>query len=180
MMKKNNFAKITACALTALAVATAPYLSVLAADAGTTTASSDTKVKYDVTQSYVWTVTDEIDFTSNDITSASTKNGKIDVTNNVIGYGNKLRISVKGNESDGSFKITNTADNTTKLSYTIQKGSDAVATGGVALEVPAGELTKTQELTFTLSADEKKKAKYAGEYSGTATFTAEVVTNSAN
>lgn len=130
MMKKNNFAKITACALAAFAVTTAPYLSVLAADAGTTTASGDTKVKYDVTQSYVWTVTDVIDFTSNDSTSASIKSGKIEVTNNVIGYGKMLQISVKGNENDGSFKITNTADSNTKLSYTIQNGSNAIATGG--------------------------------------------------
>ncbi len=170
-----HISKFTAYALTVLAISTALYTPVLASDSGTTTGSADTKVKYNVTESYLWTVTDTITFTNNNSDSDSTQTGTITVTNNVIAYGKKLQISVRGTESDGSFKITNTGDNNTKLTYTIKKDSTEISTGGVALEVSAGTMTTSQNLTFTLSADQKKQAKYAGEYSGTATFTASVV-----
>lgn len=175
-----HITKFTAYALTVLAISSALYAPVLAEDSGTTTGAANTKVKYNVTESYVWTVSPEITFTNDNSESDSNQTGTITVSNNVIAYGKKLQISVKGSESDGSFKITNIGDSNTKLTYTIKKDNAEVSTGSVALEVPAGTLMTSQNLTFTLSSDQKKAAKYAGEYSGTATFTATVVDANSN
>ncbi len=169
---KSKITRFSACVLTVLAVATAQYLPVFAAEDSTTKASDQTKVKYNITEGYTWTVTPEITFTNDNTDADDSKEGTITVSKNIIAYGKKLQISVKSDETDNSFKIAN---NDEKLTYTIKKDNTEIQSGGVALDVPAGTSSMTQNLTFTLSAAQKKAAKYAGEYSGTATFTAAVV-----
>lgn len=168
---KKRFSRATVCALTVLAVTTAQYLPVMAADD-----SKDTTVKYKVAESYTWEVTSDITFENDASNADSTKEGEVKVNSSVIDYKKELKITVKGNETDGSFKITNTGDQETKLDYTVKKDNVEITSGGVALEVKAGTGTPvTQKLSFVLSAEEKKKAVYSGEYKGTATFTAAVV-----
>lgn len=124
---KSKITRFSACVLTVLAVATAQYLPVFAAENGTTNTSDQTKVKYTITEGYTWTVTPEITFASDNSDADESKTGTITVSKNIIAYGKKLQISVKSDEADNSFKIAN---NDEKLTYSISKDSTEIQSGG--------------------------------------------------
>ena len=166
------------------------------ADAGTTesstkTAQATTTVKYDVQESYIWTVPSTIDFTgvaadnSNQATVERVNNvdNKLDVTKNVINANKKLVISVASTNSpsatDGEFVIKTSEDAT--LKYKIYKKSSeenaTYETDNVKSEVfsvPAGK-TDYVYLKFVLTKDNANYEK-AGNYSDTLTFTAKLDT----
>lgn len=141
-----------------------------------------TTVKYTVTESYEWSVPTTITFTSDNTTiTAGDDSGatqKVKVTKNVIAEGTKLRITAKGSGTDGAFTIVPTGKSHT-LAYTIKvdNASEALAVGGTVLDVAAGTNTGSTNLTFTLTKD---NVEQAGEYTGTVSYSAEVVAQSSN
>lgn len=162
--------KILAAATAAAMMASMGGMGVMAEDTKTTT------VKYDVTQSYTWSVPSTIDFTNaadSKVTTSGTTGAtqNVLVTKNVIPEGKKLQITAAGSGTDGAFTIVPKGKSHT-LSYTLKAGSTAVTSGGSVLEVAAGTNTGSATLTFTLSKDATERAD---NYEGTVTYTVAVV-----
>ena len=136
--------------------------------------TKDTEVKYQVEESYEWSIHSEIDFGKNagSKSSVEKENNAVQVTKNVLLEGNKLKISVKGSGTSDAFSITN--GKTEVLSYKINDGTSDLAVGGTVLEVNAGTNVGSKALKFTL-ATANREAEIAGSYTGTVTYTAEVV-----
>ena len=136
--------------------------------------TKDTEVKYQVEESYDWSIHSEIDFGKNagSKSSVEKENNAVKVTKNVLLEGNKLKISVKGSGTSNAFSITN--GKTEVLSYKINDGASDLAVGGTVLEVNAGTNVGSKALKFTL-ATANREAEIAGSYTGTVTYTAEVV-----
>lgn len=172
--------------------------------------SGDTKVLYKVTEHYTWSLPTTIDFgkdagpesktriveanlgTGNGTVAGAT-NGtapKVMVTENVIGVGKKLQITVDTeNHSHATFDQTGgfyveasgTSGTVEKLYFTITKPA---ATGGTekkltktdneVMSVPSGTNTDDQELVFTLTTT-SKTAEMAGDYEGHVVFFSELV-----
>lgn len=133
-----------------------------------------TDVKYEVEQSYEWSIHPEINFGKNaGAKKTVAKEGNVvSVTKNVLAEGNKLQIVVKGSGTNGAFSITN--GKTEVLSYTINDGAANLDVDGTVLEVAAGTNTGEKALKFTL-ATAQRDAELAGSYSGIVTYTASVV-----
>lgn len=167
-MKKEKIFAISATALT------------LAGSLGGVTAfaadepENEIEVKYQVEQTYEWTIHPEIDFGKN-VGSKSSKevaNQHVEVTKNVLEEGKKLHIVVKGSGADDAFSITNGGNEV--LSYTINDGAADLAVGGTVLDVLAGTNTGDKALKFTLTTA-NRDAELAGSYTGTVTYTASVI-----
>lgn len=178
-MKKNNaiLAGVAAVALAAAMVPAAMAESTMTGNAAnqyTTTGMTD--VKYAVTESYEWTIHSEIDFGENaGVNKSVEKTGNtVSVTKNIIPDGTKLQITVAGSGTDGAFEIKN---GSTPLTYTVKKGDNGISSGGSVLDVSAGTNAADAALTFTLSTT-TKGAEVAGDYKGTVTYTATVVSAS--
>ncbi len=153
-------------------------------------ASGSTTVKYQVTESYVWTIHDTIDFDKDKGTNKTVsvtqdvqkEDAKVSVTTNKIGDKKKLVITAAGSGTGSAFTIANGG---TVLPYTITKTAQTVdgtaSTGlttditvnGSVLELNAGVNTGDATLKFTLSTT-KSTAEVAGDYTGTVTYTAAV------
>lgn len=145
------------------------------------TTSEETTVKYAVTEGYEWTIHSEIDFgadkgaNSTEVKGTSSDGNKVEVTKNVIPNGKKLKITVAGSGDSNAFTIKNN-DGVT-LDYTVNNGdtgaSDLIP-GGEVLSVAAGTNNGEKTMVFTLTTG-AGTAEVAGSYSGTVTYTAEVV-----
>lgn len=112
----------------------------------TRTTQGQTVVKYEVHESYEWSIPNEIDFGSDygidktiyvdtkggtnetDIGLYYVKNddSKVKVTKNVIPYNKKLVITAKGSGDNGAFKIKSVGEDTLKgeLSYSVKVSKD--------------------------------------------------------
>lgn len=135
-----------------------------------TSTSGETSLKYEVTQSYEWTVPKEIVFDAD----TAEKTSEIKVTKNVIAENSKLQITAEGKDTTGNaFYITN---GKTNLNYEIKSGDSKIDPKGVVLEVPSGTNTKDASLTFVLTKTATgNTAEVPGSYKGNVTYTASVV-----
>ena len=171
-----------------------------------------THVLYNVTERYTWTVPITIDFGEDaGVNKTSTVEAKLEgsetgkkaekdstgawngtapkvcVTENVIGVGKKLQITVDTakhfatsfDPNDGFY--VETLDTHEKLYFTITKpveGSTALTKLGTkdnkVLSVPSGTNTAEQELIFTLTTTDKTAEK-AGSYEGYVFFSSSIV-----
>lgn len=173
-MMKKYMNRAAAIATAAAMVFSASGMNVLAADNKTT---DTTTVKYSVEESYTWSVPSEIEFTStSDTVIANADSGntqKVKVTKNVIAENKKLQIKAAGSGTSGAFTIqTNEAVRILPYSIKVGNAVDNLAVNGVVLEVNAGTNTGVADLTFTLTKD---SVEQAGDYNGTVTYTAVVV-----
>lgn len=189
-LKKNLAAAVLATAMVASLAAPA-----FAADGETATKieSGKTTVKYEVEESYQWTVPAVIDFGTNagvgksDVVGKAKNNegaevtdgNKVSVTKNVIAEGKKLRITAKGSGAGNAFTVQNGEAGKQILSYTITRNSDSqqVAVEGKVLDVASGTDKGSETLIFKLTT-KSEGSEVAGKYEGTVTYTAAVVDQS--
>ena len=147
---------------------------VYATTAGTnTTQEKSTEVGYAIEESYEWTIHSAIDFGTDINNKTVSKGNRVNVSKNVLMKGNKLVIKVKGSGTNNAFTISN--GNGETLSYTVGDGSKTFNANDVILELPAGTNEGYKDLEFNLNTD--NKSKYAGAYTGTVSYTAEILTN---
>lgn len=145
-----------------------------ATTAGTnTTQEKSTEVGYAIEESYEWTIHSAIDFGTDINNKTVSKGNRVNVSKNVLMKGNKLVIKVKGSGTNNAFTISN--GNGETLSYTVGDGSKTFNANDVILELPAGTNEGYKDLEFNLNTD--NKSKYAGAYTGTVSYTAEILTN---
>ena len=84
-----------------------------------------------------------------------------------------MNITVTGNGDNGAFSITNGKSEI--LSYTVNESGTNIQTGGTVLSVASGTNTGSADLDYILSTTQKN-AEVAGQYTGTATYEASIVT----
>lgn len=159
--------------LLAAAVATAMMVPMTGAMAANE-ASKSTKLTYEVTQGYEWTVPSDVFFGKDAGVNQTAVNGSTDkstvtVTKNVIAENKTLKIKIADDE-DFKIKLTN---GTTTLDYKVMKDGSVLTAGSEVLAVAAGTNTGSQALTFTLSTT-TGAAEVAGTYEGTLTFAAAI------
>lgn len=151
-----------------------------------------TKLTYEVTEGYTWSIPADIDFGSNkgvnqDVVPEGTPKTTVVVSSCKIRNGKTLHIDMKGNgggdatiagSSDGEFKIKSGEDE--KLEYVVKIGDsertiDTLVTSGKdVLTLAAGNETLTKYLSFTLKTATGATAEKAGSYHGYAIFTAQL------
>lgn len=160
--------------LTIGAIALAVLGSATPAMAETGPSTKDVNLKYQVDESYEWSIHPAIDFGKNaGVNTTVSKTGNVvKVTKNVLHEGAKLKIVVKGSGTDGAFSINNGKKEV--LNYAINDGANALAVGGEVLVVPAGTNEGNKSLEFKLSTA-KRASEIAGAYTGTVTYTASIV-----
>lgn len=142
-----------------------------ATTAGTnTTQEKSTEVSYAIEESYEWTIHSAIDFGTDSNDKTVSKGNRVNVSKNVLMKGNKLVIKVKGSGTNNAFTISN--GNGETLSYTVGDGSKTFNANDVILELQAGTNEGYKDLEFNL--DTSNKSKYAGAYTGTVSYTAEI------
>ena len=145
-----------------------------ATTAGTnTTQEKSTEVSYAIEESYEWTIHSAIDFGTDINNKTVSKGNRVNVSKNVLMKGNKLVIKVKGSGTNNAFTISN--GNGETLSYTVGDGSKTFNANDVILELQAGTNEGYKDLEFKLNTN--NKSKYAGAYTGTVSYTAEILTN---
>lgn len=146
-----------------------------------------TKLTYNVTEGYNWSIPADINFGANNgVTNANkTAPGKVTVKNCKIKNTYTLKITVAGNGgqydmgTSDEFKVK-TVDGA-ELPYTVDAKKNGAATtdsvmeGGEILSIAAGKDHAESELTFTLKTQttDTNAAETAGEYIGYAIFTAQ-------
>lgn len=152
----------------------------------TTNNTKKTEVKYEVTQSYEWSVPANVTFsdTNNVVTADGTSSNSdsvqaVHVTKNVIPADSTLKITVTSTNKDTTKKdFTIVSEENATLHYTIKKQDSskeyntAIEPDGIVTTVAAGINAKDEPLQFTLTKDSVEKA---GTYVATLAFTAEVV-----
>ena len=118
---------------------------------------------------YTWTVPSTIDFGSDAGTNTTiSKTGTVAITSLASGY--KVDVSIKGSGTNNAFTIANGSET---LSYTVKNSSNtSISTGETILS--ASGSTASETFTYTLSIP-STACKKAGTYSGTITYTAEVI-----
>lgn len=89
----------------------------------------------------------------------------------VIDPGNQLKVTI--GETFSVIKQDQDLNTLDTLDFTVKIGDTVISTGGTVLEVPAGTATGSATLAFTVTGS----PKYAGDYTGTVTFTISVVTS---
>lgn len=170
MMKKY------ACKVLAAAMAVSMMVPGVNALAATTASGNkaDTNVKYDVTESYTWSVPTTIDFTNASDATVTTNESdtvaqNVKVTKNIIANNKKLHIIL---DNSNTFKISSTEGAT--LDYTVKVGNNdtALNAGGTVLDVNAGTNEGSATLKFELKKDSVEKA---GNYTGTLSYVSSVV-----
>lgn len=169
-MKIRN--KIAACSMIAMLVAS--LAMPVFADTLTGTGTSGINVQYDVTPGFTWSIpSNTADITNGEVERTVTVNSVI------IPASNHLDIKVSStNASETAWKLVNTSDSNTTtnyIEYTITKGTDTIQSGGTIFSVASGELTGTATLKINTTSAAKN---YAGTYTDTLTFTADMVANS--
>ena len=130
--------------------------------------TKNVEVKYEVAQSYTWTIHNEITF---DDKNDTVSNQKVNVSKNVIPEGKKLKITVAGSGEQGKFTILHNGGKK-KLSYEITKGDAEISPNGEVLSVDAGTNAGAADLTYKLTKD---SVETAGTYVGAVTYTASIV-----
>ncbi len=160
-MMRKYAGKATAAAMAAAMMVSMMGVTAFAAEPDT----KSTDVKYEVTQSYKWSVPSEVEFTQD---TKVVSDQKVEVTENIIPAGHSLQIALN---EDNTFKITSNEE--AVLSYTVT-GKQNLNAGDAVLKVKAGVNSGEQALTFTLTKDNVEKA---GTYTGTLSYTASVVGN---
>ena len=159
-MKKTFLASVTA---VALAAAMVPAVA-LAAD------NHETKVNYEVSEGYTWTVPASVTFDANASTDTKTPDDKVTVSSNVIAAGKSTQISLSANNT---FKVIS-AENATR-DFTVGKdASSTLKAGESVLTVPSGTASGEQALTFKLLAPQNGVLQ-AGTYTGIVGYTAALV-----
>lgn len=171
MMKKYT-GKVLAATMAASMMVPMMGMNVFAADASTK--SGTTNVKYDVQESYTWSVPTEIDFTNSATVTTNGDSGKtqnVCVTKNIIPEKKKLHIIVSSNN-----KFTITSAEGKILNYTVKVGdsTEALTAGGTVLDVNAGTNTGNAVLKFELTKDDVERA---GNYTGTVAYESSVIDN---
>ncbi len=117
--------------------------------------TKSTTITYHVDPNYVVTIPANV--TLNDTLEVS-------ATNVVIEYGKKLNVKISGD-----FKLSN---NNHEVAYSITSGSTAINSGDTVLTINPDEAnTGSSTLTFVKP---ETGFKYAGDYSGTVSFTISV------
>lgn len=169
----------------------------------TRTTQGQTVVKYEVHESYIWSIPSEINFGSDQgagkhiyvnpdpdrLTPGDPEAiGKEDtasvikVDKNVIPSGTKLVVTAEGSgdpDDNGKRMFTMANAQGDELSYAIDASGTRLGIGSGTYEVlslEAGENTKSVDLTFSMvtTGGHRNGAEFAGEYKGTVTFTATV------
>ena len=175
--------KLLAATVTAVMLTTMGAGSVFAVTGTTENTSASTDVKYNVTQGYEWVIHSEINFNKDAGAESKTvkKTGNtVSVTRNVIPEGKKLQITIKGNNGgngtevsdNGTFAILNGTN--TRLNYAVTADTDTFSSGDTILDVKAGTMSDSKNLTFTLTTT-SSNAEVAGEYTGKVIYTASIV-----
>ena len=170
IMMKKYARKVLAATMAVSMMVPMMGMNVFAADANTTTGT--TNVKYDVQESYTWSVPAEIDFTKNATVTTNGESGNtqnVCVTKNVIPETKKLHIVVS---STNTFTIASKEGKT--LNYTVKVGDSAQAlkAGGTVLDVKAGTNKDSAVLKFELTKDGIERA---GNYTGIVSYESSVV-----
>ena len=179
-MKKNNaiLAGVAAVALAAAMVPAAMAIDVSGDATGqTSTATDATKVTYQVTASYTWSVPTGITFTSDQTTietsgeSGATQN--VAVSKNVIP--NKTKVQVKLVSTTHNFHVQ--SGEGAQLPYSVSADAKTLIADSEILSVPAGTPSGDKTLTFVLTKDKDEKA---GTYTDQITYSAAVVADNGN
>ncbi len=148
--------------------------------------SATVNVKYEVATTYTWSIHADIDFgkTAGVDKDVERTTNTVEVTANTIPENMKLKITVEGSgEADDThanhkkFTIKNELTGNTGteiLEYKVTKDTTEINPGDTVLEVASGTATDSTTLKYTLHTT-KKTAEVAGTYTGTVTYTAEVV-----
>ena len=170
IMMKKYARKVLAATMAVSMMVPMMGMNVFAADVNTTKGTTD--VKYNVQESYTWSVPTEIDFTNKATVTTSGESGKtqnVCVTKNVIPETKKLHIIVS---SSNQFTITSVEGKT--LNYTVKVGdsTQALTAGGTVLDVNAGTNEGSAVLKFELTKDNVERA---GKYMGTVAYESSVV-----
>ncbi|MDO5141857.1 MAG: hypothetical protein Q4D31_02430 [Eubacteriales bacterium] len=135
--------------------------------------TTNTTVEYTVKETYTVTIPQSVNL------ETLTHEQAISATDVVINEGNELKVTLSSANYSTGFRMKNIAvssvgnADTDFLAYTIQKGSpasEAVTNGGEVLTVKAGTETGSETLTYNTTG----KAKKAGIYQDTLTFTVSV------
>ncbi len=121
-------------------------------------ASADTNVKYSVDPSYTVVIPADVTLSDDKDVTADIKLDKPETFK--LAKGAKLSVKIESEK----FEVTNSGDSVT---YTVKSGDNVLAKGDTAAEFAEGN-TGAKTLTFPKM---DNKAKYAGEYTGTLTFT---------
>ena len=143
--------------------------------------SQSTTLKYEVGSHYTWTIHSAIDFGKDEgFNYLESNKNTIKVTENVIPEGQKLSITVKGDDGDnGKFTIrSGEGTGNVSLTYTfISSFISSEANPTEVLSVAAGENEKTTEMSFHLHnlPSEGQSAEIAGNYLGYITYIAKIV-----
>lgn len=173
---KRFVGKATAMAMAVVMMSGAVGVTALAEDKSQ---SKTTEVKYSTSAEYEWTVPNTVIFLrdgkGND-NKIKNQAGKVVILKNIIEKNYKVKVTVKGSGTSGAFTITDSSSNDT-LNYSIYKGNETtpIDVNGLVMEMEAGHTGESDDLTFELDLTEYEKA---GNYIGTATFTAEAVDTS--
>lgn len=152
-----------------------------------------TKLTYEVTEGYTWSIPSDIDFgrdkgVNQDVTPTGTSKTTVTVSACKIKNGKTLHIDMKGNgggdtnvtTGNGEFKIKSAEDE--KLDYEVKSGdtstdiNKAVNSGDDVLTLDAGKAALTKYLSFTLKTvrTATNVSEKAGSYHGYAIFTAQL------
>ncbi|MGN1315434.1 MAG: hypothetical protein ACI4VW_00015 [Acutalibacteraceae bacterium] len=130
-------------------------------DQDTVDKTGNTSITYDVSPSY--TVTIPATVTLGDTAT-------VKVENTMLKKGDEVNVKLTGtSEADDAFKVT-TAQGA-ELTYTVKDGDTVINVGDTVLSC-ASQVNDTADLLFTAPAS----VQYAGDYTGTVTFTVSVET----
>ena len=170
IMMKKYARKVLAATMAVSMMVPMMGMNVFAADANTT--KGTTNVKYDVQESYTWSVPAEIDFTKNATVTTSGESGNtqnVCVTKNVIPETKKLHIVVSSSNN-----FTSASKEGKILNYTVKVGDStkALSAGGTVLDVKAGTNKDSAVLKFELTKDDTERA---GNYTGIVAYESSVV-----
>lgn len=147
----------------ATAAATTAFAAEIKSDTNgnPTPTKSDTTVTYNVDSTYTVTIPASVTLGGTATVSAS---------NVKINKGQTLKVTLsKANENDNTFKVK---ANGAELTYTVKKGTTDIAVGSEVLAV--NSTTSGNDLKAELSFIAPKSTTYAGDYTGTVTFTVSV------
>ena len=193
---------VSVCAMPVFATGTTPVVNgTNVQDTGETIDSNKTgtaneactKLTYEVTEGYKWSIPADIDFGNNkgvnqDVTPINSPKTTVTVSDCKIKNGKTLHIDMKGNgggdatipSGNGEFKIKSAEEE--KLDYEVKIGdtetgiNTEVTSGSDVLTLDAGKAALTKYLSFTLKTvrTAENVSEKAGSYHGYAIFTAQL------
>lgn len=124
------------------------------------------EVTYGVTEGYVITIPDSVNFSNDTLTVE----GEVKASNVIIPDGKSLKVSLV---SANGFKLLYSGS---EIVYTLKNGETEVASGDTVLTVLAGStgLAGSTKLTFSTTTENIAAATKSGAHTDTLTFTAVV------